>query len=197
MKNLLLSIVLVASLAAGANAHTGVIVLYSDTNDHECYRTLGAFQTGNVYLMYDRGDGPRMGPAYEFRLLKSTSSAIFLSPIWPSNIMTEIALGTIETGISLMTSGAECFPDQPYVSLGTIPVMNIADPDTFTVRVVPDPQQIPEHAIVILECAQSWPIHVVSGGTFVFNAGCSSPMDPFGALATRETTWGAMKELYR
>jgi hypothetical protein len=197
MKNLLLSIVLVACLAAGANAHTGMLVLYSDTNSHECHTTLGAFQTGNLYLMYDRGEGPRMGPAYEFKLLKSTSNAIFLPPTWPSNIMVEIAIGTIETGISLLASGSECFPDQAYVPLGTIPVMNIADPDTFTVKVVPDPQQIPEHAIVILKCAPYWPIHVVSGGTFVFNAGCVTPEDPFGVVAVKETTWGAIKELYR
>jgi len=197
MKNLLLSVALVACLAAGANAHSGMLALFSDTENHQCHAALGTYQTGNLYLMYVRGDGPSMGPGYEFKLLKSTSLAIFLSPTWPSNIITEIIIGTIETGISLVTWEAECFPDQAYVPLGTIPVMNIADPDTFTVRVVPDPQQVPEHAIVIALCAPDWPLHIVSGGTFVFNGVCLDPLYPYGALATKETTWGAIKELYR
>jgi hypothetical protein len=37
----------------------------------------------------------------------------------------------------------------------------------------------------------------VLGGMFVFNAGCYSPEDPYGAIATKPTTWGAVKDLYR
>jgi hypothetical protein len=194
MKNLLLSLVLVACLAAGANAHTGMLVLYSDTNSHECSTTLGAFQTGNLYLMYDRGEGPRMGRAYEFKLLRSSTGTIFLPPTWPSNVLADIAIGTIETGISLVS--ATCFPDLGYVPLGTIPVMNIADPDTFTVKVVRDPTAI-DQAVLILKCDLHDTIYYVSGGTFVFNAGCATPEDPFGVVAVKETTWGAIKELYR
>ncbi|MFA4948643.1 MAG: hypothetical protein WC674_09080 [Candidatus Krumholzibacteriia bacterium] len=195
MRNLLLSIVLVACLAAGANAHSGMFALFADTNNQECHSTLGVGQTGSLYLVYVRGDGPRMGQAYEFKLLKSTAGAVFLPPIWPSNVITEIILGTIETGISLVAP--ECFPDQEYVPLGTIPVMNISDPDTFTVNVVPDPEQIPEHAIVFTTCEPAPSLYVVAGGMFVFNAECDTPEDPFGMLATKETTWGAIKELYR
>jgi len=194
MKNLLLSIALVACLAAGANAHTGMIALFSDTENHECHAALGAFQTGNLHLMYVRGDGPRMGNAYEFRLLKSTPYAVFLPPVWPSSIIIPVIFGTIETGISLCS--ADCFPDQAYVPLGTIPVMNVADPDTFTVRVVPDPATQPQ-AILIVECNRSRSLYVVSGGTFVFNGECQTPNDPYGALAVKATSWGAIKELYR
>ena len=52
--------------------------------------------------MYDRGDGPRMGNAYEFKLVKSTPNAVFLPPIWPSSIIIPVIFGTIETGISLV-----------------------------------------------------------------------------------------------
>ena len=82
------------------------------------------------------------------------------------------------------------------MSLGTIPVMNIADPDTFTVKVVPDPATQPQ-AILIVECNSSHSLYVVSGGTFVFNGECATPNDPYGALAAKATTWGAIKELYR
>jgi hypothetical protein len=194
MKNLILSLALVACLAAGANAHSGMLVLFSDTNNYECYANIGAFQTGNLYLMYDRGDGPRMGNAYEFKLLKSTPNAVFLPPIWPSSIIIPVILGNIETGISLVAP--DCFPDQAYVSLGTIPVMNIADPDTFTVKVVPDPTTQPQ-AILIVKCDARRSTYVLSGGTFVFNAGCASPQDPFGVVAAKKTTWGTIKELYR
>ncbi|MCX5752193.1 MAG: hypothetical protein NTW97_00965 [Candidatus Krumholzibacteria bacterium] len=194
MKNLLLSLVLVMCLAAGANAQQGMLALFSDTENNECHSDVGIGAIGNLYLMYVRGDGPRMGNAYEFKLLKSSSASAILSPTWPSSII--ITLGAIETGISLCA--AECFPDENYVSLGTIPVMNVSDPDTFTVEIVPDPEQVPQHAIVILECKEERPIYIVlPGGAFVFNGGCYSPLDPFGPVATKETTWGGIKELYR
>lgn len=194
MKNLLLSIVLVACLAAGANAQQGMLALFSDTENHECHLDVGIGEIGNLYLMYVRGDGPRLGQAYEFKLLKSSSGSAILPPTWPSSIV--ITLGTVETGISLCA--AECFPDEDYVYLGTIPVMNVSDPDTFTAEIVPDPEQVPQHAIVILECEADYPIYIVlPGGAFVFNGGCYSPLDPFGAVATKETSWGAIKELYR
>jgi len=194
MKNLLLSIVLVVCLAAGANAQQGMLALFSDTESHECHLNLGMGQIGNLYLMYVRGDGPRLGNAYEFKLLKSSSGSAILSPTWPSSII--ITIGAVETGISLCA--AECFPDGDYVSLGTIPVMNVSDPDTFTVAIVPDPEQVPQHAIVILECRAELPIYVVlPGGAFVFNGGCYSPLEPYGPLGVEETTWGAIKELYQ
>jgi hypothetical protein len=134
-----------------------------------------------------------MGKAYEFKLLKSTPLAVFLTPTWPSQV--SVTLGTLEGGISV--TSPSCFPDQPYVSLGTIPIINIADPDTFTVKVVPDPEEISNHAIVILKCDPSNSIYVVTGGTFVFNGGCHSPEDPYGTIAVEGSTWGGIKELFR
>ena len=193
MKKALLAIVLAVCLAANANAHQGMLALFADTNNHECHRALGVGEIGSIYLMYVRGDGPRLGPAYEFKLLKSTTGAVFLSPTWPSNIV--LTLGYIEIGISL--TAQDCFPDLDYVPLGTIPVMNLSDPDTFTVQVVPDPGQAPRHVIAILKCDPGRTLYAVLGGMFVFNAGCFSPEDPFGVVATKATTWGAVKDLYR
>lgn len=194
MKNLLLSLVLVMCLAAGANAQEGMFALFSDTENRDCHMDLGIGEIGNLYLMYVRGDGPRMGNAYEFKLLRSSSGSAILSPTWPSSVV--LTLGAVETGISLCSQ--ECFPDEYFVSLGTIPVMNVSDPDTFTVEIVPDPEQIPQHAIVITECEAGAPIYIaVSGGAFVFNGGCYAPLDPYGTIAVKETTWGAIKELYR
>jgi hypothetical protein len=194
MKNLLLSMMLVACLAAGANAHSGMLALFSDTENHECHAALGAFQTGNLYLMYVRGNGPYLGQALEFKLLRSSAGAVFFSPTWTPAIMTDIILGTIETGISMMSR--ECFPAGDYVYIGTIPVFNVSDPDTFAVKVVPDPTAI-DHEIMITLCAPGPPLYFVQGGTFIFNGGCHTPEDPFGTLAVKETTWGAIKELYR
>ena len=194
MKNLLMSLALVACLAAGANAQQGMLALYSDTEHHECYANVGVFEIGNLYLTYVRGDGPRLGQGYEFKLLKSSSDCAFLPPTWPSNII--LTIGSIETGISLVS--AECFPDGDYVALGTIPVMNISDPDTFTVAIVPDPEQIPQQAIVIAVCTPENDLSIVlPGGAFVFNGVCYSPLEPFGPLGVEETTWGSIKELYR
>jgi len=192
MKNLLLSIVLVACLVAGANAHSGMLALFSDTENHDCHAALGIGQTGNLYLMYVRGDGPPMGKAYEFRLLKSTSQAAFLTPVWPTIVP---PLGNLETGITLTSPG--CFQDEAYVPLGTIPILNFADPDTFTVKVAEDPSAIPVPMVLITKCDNYNSIYYILGGTFVFNADCHAPEDPYGVLAVKETSWGAIKELYR
>lgn len=192
MKSLLLFLVFLLCLTASASAHQGMLALFADTNNHECHTALAGGQIGNLYLMYVRGDGPRLGPAYEFKLLRSTSGAVFLSPTWPSNIV--LTLGYLEMGISL--TAADCFPDLDYVPLGTIPLMNISDPDTFTVKVVPDPGQV-YHVIAILKCDAGRTLCAVLGGTFVFNGGCYSPEDPYGVVATKPTTWGAVKDLYR
>jgi hypothetical protein len=193
MKSLLLSLVLVVCLTAGANAHQGMLALFADTNNRECHTALGVGQIGNLYLMYVRGDGPRMGRAYEFELLRSTPNVVFLTPVWPATIV--LTLGTIETGISL-SNGSDCFPNQDYVPLGTIPVMNVADPDTFTVKVVAASDEV-DHRLLITLCNPPNAAYVVLGGMFVFNAGCYSPQDPYGVIATKPTTWGAVKELYR
>ncbi len=193
MKNLLLSLVLSVCLVGGANAHQGMLAIFADTDSQDCHTALGVGQIGNLYLTYVRGDGPFLGPAYEFKLLESSPGVIFLAPTWPSSIV--LTIGTVETGISL--TAATCFPFEDYVSLGTIPVMNVSDPDTFTVEVVADPGQVSEHALVISKCDPQYSLYVVTGGTFVFNAGCHSPQNPFGRVSTRATTWGAIKELYR
>ncbi len=195
MKNLLLSIVLTACLATGSHAHNGMLALYSDPGHVDCFKPIGTFQTAPVYLWYVRGQGPYLGQAVEFKLLRSSANTVFLSPTWTPTILKDLIMGTIETGISLVSQ--ECFPAGDYNYIGMIPLFNIADPDTFTVRVVPDPQQVPEHAIVITLCLPLAPVYVVQGGTFVFNGPCYEPLDPWGTVAVKETTWGAIKELYR
>jgi hypothetical protein len=195
VKRLLLSIVLVACLAAGASAHNGMLALFSGSEHIDCFKAIGTYQTAPIQLWYARGDGPYLGQGVEFKLLKSSPAAVFFAPTWAPAILTDIIMGTIETGISLISQ--TCFPAGDYIYIGTIPVFNISDPDTFTVKVVPDPQQVPEHAIVIALCLPYAPLYVVQGGTFVFNGGCYSPLDPFGTVAVKETTWGAIKELYR
>jgi hypothetical protein len=181
------------SLAAGANAHQGMLALFADTGNHACSTEIGMYETVDLYLMYVRGSGPYMGPAYEFKLLRSSDGVSILEPIWPSEII--LTLGSLSTGIAL--TAASCFPFQDFVALGTIPILNVSDPDTFTVEVVADPGQVPQHEIVITKCDPKYSVYVVAGGMFVFNAGCNSPENPFGAVATKESSWGAIKELYK
>jgi hypothetical protein len=191
MKRMTLALVLIVCLAVGANAHQGMLALLADTGNHACSVTLGIGETVGLYLMYVRGSGPYMGPAYEFKLLRSSRGLGLLDPTWPSEIV--LTIGSVATGISLTST--TCFPFEDYVALGTIPIMNVSDPDTFTVQVVADPGQVPQHEIVITKCDPGRSIYIVAGGTFVFNTGCNSPEDPFGVLATRESSWGAIKEL--
>jgi hypothetical protein len=140
-------------------------------------------------MYYVRGTGPDLGNAVEFRLEASIVDAIFLGYEWNSQIT--VTLGDPLTGTSLTAS--QCLgANEPVVYIGSIYIMytGFASPpdDRFTVMVKPDPNAQPPD-ILITECIPSQPLRSVLGGTFVFNGSCSP--------GVKETSWGAIKALYK
>jgi hypothetical protein len=196
MKRLLSIMVLALFIpAAGASACDGMLALFADPSGGSCDAQIGFCDPVPLYLLYVRGTGPAMGPAAAFRLLKSTSDVMFLEPEWSGDHLT---WGSLESGMDLaFNTGTPgwCSGDAAVSYVGTIPVLNLGDPDTFTVRVVDQPYY---SGVVIVLCEPGFPKHWVTGGTFVFNGECYSPEDPFAEnVAVEPSSWGAIKSLYR
>ena len=187
--------------STGISAHEGMIALYADPDASSCEAVLPELYVIDLSLFYIRGDGPRIGKAVEFRLLKSNDDFQLAGPIWAEEHGYVMTIGNLESGITIAYhagTGFWCFEDEAHAFLGTVQVFNISDPDTFTVSVVEHPMEgVLEPWIGIVECEPMYPKHEVIGGTFVFNGSCNSPQDPFGnAMSTQSSTWGAIKGLF-
>ena len=186
MKRLSLIIAFLLIVSSTLFAHNGALSLYLDETLAQCSANIGPFGTVNLQLLYVKDQGPYLGNAVEFRIMKTNGSeAIFQAPTWNPQIV--ITTGSIENGISL--SAADCMglnSDVTYI--GTIPVMDISDNDTFIVRVVDDPTAVVP-GIYILKCDEAHTKVPVLGGWFVFNGSCNP--------AVESKSWGAIKSIYK
>jgi uncharacterized protein (DUF779 family) len=196
MKRLLTLMVLALFLAAaGANACDGMLALFSDQSGGSCDAEIGYCEPVPLYLMYIRGTGPEIAAGVAFRLAKSTAGAMFLEPQWSGQNLT---YGSLESGIDVvfnLESGGWCSGSASVAYVGTIPVVNFSDPDTFTVAVVDQPSY---PGVFVLKCLPARPMYRITGGVFVFNGQCRSPEDPFGEhVAVAASSWGAIKSMYQ
>jgi len=188
MKKLAMSALFVMLLFGSAGAHNGALSLYTDATIQICNSDIASFETDTIRMYYVRGSGPDLGNAVEFMLAASSVDALFLGTEWNSQI--NVTLGDILTGISL--TAPQCMgANEAVVYIGSIYVMYTGfafPPETFYVTVKKDPTADPP-GIFITECVPGNPIRTVLGGEFVFNGSCNP--------GVKETSWGAIKELYR
>jgi len=188
MKKLAMSALFLMLLFGSAAAHNGALSLYTDATITVCNKAIGSFETDTIRMFYVRGTGVDLGKACEFRLEASTTDALFLGTEWSSQIV--LTFGDIATGIAL--TGSQCLgANESVVFIGSIYVMYTGfsfPPDRFTVS-VKESQSTDPLAINITECDPGNTIRAVLGGTFVFNGSCNP--------GVKETSWGAIKELYR
>ena len=198
---IILSVLVVTIVATAARAHEGMIALYADETPSSCQAILPELQIIDLSLFYIRGDGPRFGKGCEFRLSKSSSGILLSSPVFSPSHGTVLTLGGLESGIAITYHGGEpnwCAADNDVFLLGTFPVLNLSDPDTFTVSVVQTTLCAPKCGIFILRCSGTDRKYNVIGGTFIFNGDCNSPENPFGSpVGVESSSWGAIKSLYK
>jgi len=199
MRRSLSLMVLFVFLAAGANAHDGMLALFTDMEATDCDAHVAKFKVIPLYLMYVRGDGPEIASCCEFRLLKSSTDILFLEPQWAGNSF--IQFGALQDGVSMCAYSDDevmCSGSSSTMYLGNLSVVNTADPDTFYVSVVKNPKVAPEPRIHVLQCLQGYPTHECIGGTFIFNGRCVSAENPFvQSVAVNDMSWGAIKNLYK
>ncbi len=170
MKALIIGMLIAVMLVGSASAQDARIALFANSpfNDNDAELPTG--EIFNLGIYYIQGSGPVLGHACEFRLVLSTLDAAFLMPVWSGYI--KAAIGDVESGISIAANVCmgDCFGVQyDIVHLGTVPVWNHADPDTFTVSLVGHPGVDPP-AVRITACNDGHSIHEVQGGTFTFNS---------------------------
>ena len=186
MKKMALSAVFLMLLFGSAAAHDGALSLYTDATIQVCHMDIGSFESDTIRLYYVRDQGPDLGVGVEFRLEASSVDALFLGVEWNAQINNTI--GDIENGVSAVS--AVCMgSNENVVYIAAISLMYMGFGERFTVRVVENPTSEPP-GIYIEPCAFPLPPkYAVLGGTFVFNGTC----DP----GVKETSWGAIKEMYR
>ena len=77
-------------------------------------------------------------------------------------------------------------------------MLNLSDPDKFTVSVVQTTECALVCGIFIARCGDGHHKVNVIGGTFVFNGDCDNPDNPFGIpVGVESSSWGAIKNLYK
>lgn len=191
MKKLAMSALFVVLLCGSAVAHNGALSLYTDQTIQVCSGPIGSFEIDTIGLYYVRDNGPDLGNAVEFKLEFSIVDALLLGTEWNSQF--SVFLGDVLAGIS--ATATNCIgASEPIVYIASFQIMYsgfVFPPETFTARIVPDPSPLPENPAVlaITACLPGNPIYEVLGGTFVFNGSCNP--------GVTESSWGAIKELYR
>lgn len=195
-------LLLLISVSIGSEAHEGMLALYADVEQGSCAKELGILETTNIHLFYVKGDGPTIGNAYEFRLVKSSEGVMFTSLSYPLSAQPCTILGDLESGTAIIRNAGTkledlCDDSQMEIHLATISIINLSDADSFmvTVKEYPGPEYPPGPRIT--GCEEYVVIYDVGGGSFVFNGTCYEPLDPFGLVATENTSWGAVKSMYR
>jgi hypothetical protein len=187
MKKLAMSALFLMLMFGSAVAHNGALSLYTDIALSSCSAAIGPFGQSTFNMYYVRDAGPDLGNAVEFRLEASIPDALFLGTEWTTAI--QVTLGDILTGISLTSS--QCMgANESVVYIGAITIMytGFNDAELFTIMVKEDPGADPP-GIYITTCVPGNPMATVLGGTFVFNGTCNT--------GVQDTSWGAIKSLYR
>jgi len=194
MKKLALSTLFIVLLCGSAVAHNGALSLYTTATSGEigpCSGPIGSFETDTIRLYYIRDNGPDLGNAVEFKLEFSIVDALLLGSEWNSQF--SVFLGDVLAGISATSSNC-VGANESVVYIASFFVMYSGfafPPETFTARIVQDPSPLPVNPAIlaITACVPGNPIVEVLGGTYVFNGSCNP--------GVTETSWGAIKELYR
>jgi len=184
VRTLLLAVLIAIFSVSAAAAHNGAISLYENAGLTDCDAYLQMFATDTVRVYYVRGQGPELGRSAEFMIDLSTTNALLTPPpVWTGSII--LTVGLVESGIYLESSSCLGL-GQNVVYLGMIFVLNVGEYGTFYLSVVPHPAS---GAIRIGLCDEANTKVSVLGGSFIFNGSCN--------IGVQETSWGAIKALYR
>ncbi len=175
MKWILLVVACILLIGASAESHEGMIALFTDMCRTDRDDEIELYEIQDIYLFYVRGNGPDQLAVYEFRFLISSPDVRIMNPEWPPFTN---ALGDVSTDVVVCGWGynlCEEWEAADYFYLGTIPVINYGDPDTFTISVV-EPTGDNCGELQICRCDEpSFPTHPVIGDIFLFNGEYEAP----------------------
>lgn len=192
MRRLSMALMLVLILTSGIAAHEGSIGLYYSQAALDCDFTLVPFSPINVYIMYFRSDGGPDGiTACEFKLGSNPPGVLSLS-FTPSP---EVAAttGSIITGLSAAFENCTG-TSQSYVYVGYVETMltEFGVPSLQIQVLASDDLNIPPYTPRATDCGDlgNRQICGLLGGWFTSPDGTCS-------VANNESSWGAIKDMYR
>ena len=190
MKRLTLTALLLVALTTGAIAHEGSIGLFTNSDANDCDVDFTPYLASNITIMYFRSDaGPDGIFAAEFKVVVPDGQMV-ISSFTPSPQVTLI-MGDISTGIAC-SYGACTGTGSDYTLIGEMSVLPMfAVPVPLQIRVMASNNLTePPFAPIVARCDETRTIVGVLGGWFSSPEGSCS-------TGTEETTWGAIKEMYR
>lgn len=188
MKRLSLVIALLVVVSSAAFAHEGSLGLYTSQAGTDCDATFLPYVAQDVYMVYYRSDaGPDGIRAAEFKVEYPVGVVILQTPVWSPSV--SVTLGTIDAGISVSFTGCTG-AGQTYLYVGRVPVMAlVAAP--FMLRVGTSGAVIEEpFSPRVAICDTQATIVGVLGGFFSAPEGTCD-------TAVEDTSWGAIKGMYR
>ena len=165
----------------------------------DCDADLQPGESIYLYLFYVRGDGPETGACCAMRLQASSGDIVMHSFDQAPPPGERLSIGNINDGISFCNHAGEvnwCETGEDVVLFGRITVSNISEVGPFTIKVVGNPNE-PGMQLAIVMCDPGCTKYGVIGGTFVFNAVCEDPEFGRAPQATDNSSWGAIKSIYR
>jgi hypothetical protein len=189
MRKLAMSALFVALLCGSAFAHNGALSLYLNASAGEigpCSSPISDYGSVDINMYYIRDNGPDLGKAIEFRLEFSPGIGMVLNTVWNTGFT--VWMGNLTDGQAATAS--QCLgANEAVVYLATFTVMDLGSGGSpFTCAIKENPTSQPP-AINITICDPAETMAQVLGGVFVFNGSCNPGVS--------ETSWGAIKELYR
>lgn len=195
-------LLLLLSASTGSEAHEGMLALYADVDPGACSKELGIMENADLHLFYIKGNGPTMGNAYEFRLVKSSEGVVITGLSYPLSAQPCTSLGSLDTGIAIIRNAGThhvdlCDDSLTEIHLATISIINLSEADAFmlTLKEYPGPDN--PSGPRVTGCETFPVVYEVGGGSFVFNGTCYDPLDPLGLVSTESKSWGAVKSMYR
>ena len=111
MRSLLIIACCVVLMNSHAQAHDGVLALFTDQDADACETELGIYEMKDIFLFFIRGEGPEMGKICRFRLSCSSADVAFVTPEFLPEIST---IGDVSSGISLMVLASIIFASSRF-----------------------------------------------------------------------------------
>jgi hypothetical protein len=187
MKKLSLLFLGMVFLASGAAAHEGSLGLFTSTAANDCDATIPLYTEFDIFLMYYSSDaGPDAITAVEFKI-ELADNTLLSRTEWNPGIT--YTVGNIQTGIGASLSGCTGTTDG-YLWIATIVIFATA-PQTTPFKVLTSEEiTSPPYTPRVSLCDTQHSLHGVLGGWFLTTDGTCN-------VATKESTWGTIKSMYK
>ena len=188
MRKLSIAALLLIALTTGAVAHEGSIGMFTDMTGTDCDLTFSPFLSYDVFILYMKSDGGPNGIfAAQFKVELPPAGLSIQEFVKSPDV--SVTMGNVAVGISVSFSNC-AGTGMDYLLIGTISVVAFTDQAMDMKIVVAEDVVNPPFAVRVIMCDEARTKHGVLGGWFKTPNGTCN-------VGVEETSWGAIKEMYR